>query len=309
MTRALPELIQAFLDHLRYEKNASAHTVRNYGADLEQFLGHFTRTSGDGRSTVIPLADIDHLSIREFMGFLYQQGLAKTSIARKVSTLRSFFRFLVRLGVIAKNPALQVALPRLPRKIPTTLDVEQVRALLEVPEAGTDGGARDRALLELLYATGVRVSELVGLNTADVSMEEGVIRVRGKGKKERIVPFGGAAREALEAWLPVRQRMLFAVRTDRRDGQAMFLNRRGGRLTDRSVRRILDESIAAVSIRLDVSPHALRHSFATHLMNAGADLRVIQELLGHASLSTTQKYTHLSIEQLMKVYKKSHPRG
>ncbi len=307
MGRKLPELIDRFLEHLKFERNMSVHTVRNYEADLRQFATFFTRTDSRGRATEPPVEDIDSLSIREFLGFLYQQNLAKTTICRKVSSLRSFFKHLVRIGVLARNPALAVSMPRTPRRIPAHLELDQAQALVEAPDPATRKGRRDRALLELLYATGMRVGELVGLNTADIQTAEAMIRVRGKGKKERLVPFGDAAARALEAWWPERQLILAAAPAEDREGEAVFLNLWGGRLTDRSVRRILNSYIHCVAVRLKISPHTLRHTFATHLLNAGADLRVIQELLGHASLSTTQKYTHLSIEHLIKVYQQAHP--
>jgi len=307
MNRSLEELIARFIDHLRFEKNASPHTVKNYHSDLRQFLAYLDKTGGQGTATTIAVDDLDHLSIREYMGHLYQRRLARTSIARKISTLRAFFRFLRQMELIETNPTRLVASPRLPRKIPPHLEKDQVAALLEAPAPETDGGRRDRAVMELLYATGMRVGELVDLNLADIDLDEGIARIRGKGRKERLVPFGDTAREMLARYYPVRQRLLFTARDNRRDSQAVFLNLQGGRLSARSVSRIIERYIARVSVRLKISPHSLRHSFATHLMNAGADLRVIQELLGHASLSTTQKYTHVSVDQLMKVYRAAHP--
>jgi len=307
VAESLPKLVQHYLDHLRYERNASPHTVRNYSRDLAEFCRYFARTDAGGRTYYPALGQFDALSIREFLGFLYGHGLAKQTLSRKISALRSFFRFLLKLELIAVNPAVGVSLPRLPKRNPGCLEVEQVAALLEAPDVTTRVGIRDRALLELLYATGVRVSELVGLDLDDLGLTERVIRVRGKGKKERQVPFGEKAGEALARWLQERPLVLAGRPRDDRAARALFLNLRGGRLSDRSVRRTLDGYIHRVAAHLHVSPHTLRHSFATHLLNAGADLRVIQEMLGHASLSTTQKYTHLSIEQLIKVYKKSHP--
>jgi len=306
MKKDLENLIETFLKHLRFEVNSSLHTVRNYESDLRQFKDFFSKTDPDGNKVVIPFEDIDHLSIREFMGYLYQKGLSKTSISRKISTLRAFFKYLVRIGITTSNPTLKISLPKLPKKIPPFLQEEQVNAVLDAPDSSTDRGCRDKAILELLYATGVRVSELVGLNTEDINFSEQIIRVRGKGKKERIVPFGGVAARAMANYMQLRQRLLLR-KGKKKDPTALFLNLQGGRLTDRSVRRILDRAVIDASVKLKISPHALRHSFATHLLNAGADLRVIQELLGHSSLSTTQKYTHLSIEQLLEVYKKSHP--
>jgi integrase/recombinase XerC len=307
MRRQLRELIERYIEHLRYERNASPHTVNNYHSDLRQFLDYVEKVSGGEPGEAPSLEDLDHLSIREYMGHLYQRRLARTTIARKISTLRAFFRFLRHQELVDANPTRLVATPRLPKKIPSHLERDQVAALLGAPSADTDGGRRDRAVMEMLYATGIRVGELVGLNLEDVNLLEGIVRVRGKGRKERLVPFGDTAREMLERYYPVRQRLLFKAKTGRRDNQAIFLNLQGGRLSARSVNRIIERYIAQVSVRLKISPHSLRHSFATHLMNAGADLRVIQELLGHASLSTTQKYTHVSVEQLMKVYRDAHP--
>ncbi|MBN2429925.1 MAG: tyrosine recombinase XerC [Acidobacteria bacterium] len=307
MKRNLNELIARYIEHLRFEKNASPHTVKNYHSDLRQFLAYVEKVGGTNAAADLTVDDLDHLSIREYMGHLYQRRLARTSIARKISTLRAFFRFLRHEELTETNPTRLVSTPRLPRKIPAHLEKDQVAALLEAPDADTDLGRRDRAVLELLYATGMRVGEMVGLNLEDINLGEGIARIRGKGRKERLVPFGRTAREMLERYYPVRQRLLFKARDDRRDSQAVFLNLQGGRLSARSVGRIIERYIARVSVRLKISPHSLRHSFATHLMNAGADLRVIQELLGHASLSTTQKYTHVSVEQLMKVYRAAHP--
>jgi len=307
MAYLLRELMELFDHHLRYEKNASPHTISSYLSDLEQFCTFFRRMDAAGNPVDIDIRDIDHLSIREFMGHLYQKGLSKNTISRKVSTLRAFYKFLRHEELVEKNPTLLVSLPRVPKKIPPHLELDQVAALLDAPSADTDAGLRDRAILEVLYATGIRVGELVDMNMQDVNMTEGIILVRGKGRKERLVPFGDSACRALEKYYSVRQRLLFSAGEEGRDMQAVFLNLKGGRLSARSVRRIMDRHILNLAVHLNVSPHSLRHSFATHLMNAGADLRVIQELLGHVSLSTTQKYTHLSIEQLVKVYKKTHP--
>ena len=307
MATELPELITRFLDHLRYVRHMSDHTVRNYSLDLDQFLEFITRPDSRGNPVIPPLADIDHLTIREFMVHLLRKKLSKRTVSRKISALRSFFKHLLREGVVEINPTTPVSLPRVERKVPTCLEENQVTTLLAAPDSDSDRGCRDRAILELLYATGVRVSELTGLNMEDIDLTEGLVRVRGKGRKERLVPFGEHARVAISAYLEVRPRLLVRARPGTTDGAGVFLNLRGGRLSDRSIRRIIDGYISRVAVRLHISPHTLRHSFATHLLNAGADLRVIQELLGHTSLSTTQKYTHLSIEQLMKVYRKSHP--
>lgn len=309
MSRPLDELAGAFVDHLRYERNAPPRTVSSYAGDLRQFVDFLRRTGTDGKPFLPDVDDLDHLTLREFMGYLYQKGLTRRSISRKISTLRAFYRYLCRQELVKANPTLRVSLPKVPKLIPPYLEADQVRALLEAPPADTDPGARDRAILELLYATGIRVGELTGLNLEDLNLSERMIRVRGKGRKEREVPFGEPARLALDAWMSIRQRLLFTAREGVRDSRAVFLNLRGGRLSARSVLRLVQHWMSTTATRLDISPHALRHSFATHLLNAGADLRLIQELLGHSSLSTTQKYTHLSVETLMQVYRKSHPRA
>ena len=287
----------AFLRHLERERNASRHTIRAYGDDLNQFsdylegvLGRAPRPEG-----------VDHVLIRGFLAELHRRGLKKTSSARKLAGLRTFFRFLCREGVLERNPARALQSPRLEKRIPAPLDEAQVEALLDVP--GDDvASVRARALLELLYATGIRCAELVGLDVGEVDLEARMVRVLGKGSKERIVPFGTRARTALRAWL--RARLGLRPKTD-----AVFINLRGGRLSDRSVRALLGRRVRQVSLTRRCSPHTLRHSFATHLLARGADLRAIQELLGHASLSTTQRYTHVNTRQLLEVYKKTHPRA
>ncbi len=287
----------AFLRHLERERNASRHTIRAYGDDLNQFsdylegvLGRAPRPEG-----------VDHVLIRGFLAELHRRGLKKTSSARKLAGLRTFFRFLCREGVLERNPARALQSPRLEKRIPAPLDEAQVEALLDVP--GDDvASVRARALLELLYATGIRCAELVGLDVGEVDLEARMVRVLGKGSKERIVPFGTRARTALRAWL--RARSGLRPKTD-----AVFINLRGGRLSDRSVRALLGRRVRQVSLTRRCSPHTLRHSFATHLLARGADLRAIQELLGHASLSTTQRYTHVDTRQLLEVYKKTHPRA
>lgn len=289
--------IASFLRHLDRERNASAHTVRAYGEDLEQFREHAdTELGRPTRPT-----DVDHLLIRSFLARLHRSGLKKTSAARKLASIRTFFRYLCREGILDKNPARALLSPRVERRIPGHLEEVEIDRLLEVPGDG-DTALRARAILELLYATGIRCGELVGLDTAEIDVGSRMIRVLGKGRKERIVPFGKRAAEALEAYLPARAR---AGPTS----DALFVNARGGRLTDRSVRQILTSRVRQVALARRISPHTLRHSFATHLLERGADLRAIQELLGHASLSTTQRYTHVNARHLLDVYKKSHPRA
>jgi integrase/recombinase XerC len=289
--------IAAFLRHLDVERNASPHTVRAYGEDLEQFQRHVRAELGrDGRA-----AEVDHLMIRAFLSRLHREGLKTSSAARKLATLRTFFRYLCREGALERNPARAMLSPRLEKRVPTHLDERDVALLIEMPGDGL-AAIRGRAILEMLYATGIRCSELVGLDRAEVDLDNRMIRVLGKGRKERIVPFGQKALAALGAYL--------AARSGQAVGPgALFLNARGGRLTDRSVRSLVAQRVRAVALARRVSPHTLRHSFATHLLERGADLRAIQELLGHASLSTTQKYTHVNTRHLLEIYSKAHPRA
>ncbi|MFB3905496.1 MAG: tyrosine recombinase XerC [Acidobacteriota bacterium] len=299
------EAEQSFLDHLQYEKNYSPHTLKNYARDLDEFIGYLTSGRPDDP---VPLEQIDHISIRDFLSHLSRRGNRKTSISRKLVALRSFFRFLYREGHVPNNPARLVATPRLPENTPRFLSVKEIETILSLPEAGTERGSRDLAILELLYGSGLRVGELVTLDLADLSLSERLVKVRGKGKKERLVPFGNKAALALRNYLQVRGKLLARLKTSR-EPQALFLNLRGGRLTARSVERNLDGYIRQSSLLLDVHPHIFRHSFATHLLGNGADLRCIQELLGHASLSTTQRYTHVSVEELMRTYRQAHPKA
>ncbi len=262
-----------------------------------------------GRSRPEPaLSQVDNLTIREFLGRLYERGNRKSSVARKLAALRSFMKFLSARGVIPANPAKVVATPRLEKHLPGHLVLEAVVDLIEAPDTSTALGRRDRAILETLYATGVRVAELVGLDLGDIDLQGGVLRVLGKGRKERIVPFGSKAREALETYFVVRHDFLHAGSSGTQ-AEAVFLNAHGGRLTTRSIWNIIDRYVAHTSHKLKIHPHTLRHTFATHMLDAGADLRAIQELLGHESLSTTQKYTHVSTEQLMRIYRSCHPRA
>jgi integrase/recombinase XerC len=289
--------IAAFLRHLDRERNASPHTVRAYGEDLEQFAQHVRAELGrEGEPR-----DVDHLLIRAFLSRLHRRGLKTSSSARKLATLRTFFRYLCREGVLERNPARAMLSPRLEKRVPTHLDEKDVALLIEMPGDG-DAAIRGRAILEMLYATGIRCAELVGLDVAEVDLAGRMIRVLGKGRKERIVPFGSRAGSALEAYLGLRKTR--PLRTS-----AVFVNARGGRLTDRSVRLLVAQRVRAVALARKVSPHTLRHSFATHLLERGADLRAIQELLGHASLSTTQRYTHVNTRHLLEIYTKTHPRA
>jgi integrase/recombinase XerC len=289
--------IAAFLRHLDRERNASAHTVRAYGDDLAQFLAHLREELG--REPRPP--DVDHLLVRAFLARLHRAGLKKSSAARKLASLRSFFRYLCREGVLQTNPARPLLSPKVERRIPPHVDEGEIAALLDVPGDGA-AAVRARAVLELLYATGIRCAELVGLDVAEVDVEARMARVLGKGSKERVVPFGSRAKDALRAYLEVRSRL-------RPRSDALFVNLRGGRLTDRYVRKILQNRVRQIAGTRRISPHTLRHSFATHLLERGADLRVIQDLLGHASLSTTQRYTHVNARHILDIYKKTHPRA
>lgn len=311
MSETLASWIEKFVDYLRIQHNASPHTLRNYSSDLQQFYLYLT-TTPDGDARPAPeLEQIDNLTIREFLGVLYAKSNRKSSVARKLATIRSFMKFLTAHGAIQSNAAKNVASPKLESRLPDFMTVDAVAKLMDAPDISTEAGLRDRAILELLYGSGLRVSELVGLDLGDISLGEGLVRVLGKGRKERIVPFGTRAASALEAYLHVRgtQAKRLVAGSRRQDGEAVFLNLRGGRLTGRSIGNIVDHYVGQLAERLKVHPHTLRHTFATHMLSAGADLRAIQELLGHESLSTTQKYTHVSVEQLMRVYQNCHPRA
>ncbi|HEX9188557.1 MAG TPA: tyrosine recombinase XerC [Vicinamibacteria bacterium] len=289
--------IEAFLGHLERERNASPHTIRAYRTDLERLADHLRRELG---REPVP-EDADALAIRGFLAALHRQGLSRSSSARRLAGLRSFLRYLCREGRLPANPARLLATPRREKRIPAVLDEAQVEALLDVPGDGL-AAVRGRAILELLYATGTRCAELVSIDVGEVGLEARTVRVLGKGGRERIVLFGQRAQEALRAWLVARAGL--RPRTD-----ALFLNARGGRLTDRSVRTLVARRVEQVALARRCSPHTLRHSFATHLLTRGADLRAIQELLGHASLGTTQRYTHVDTRHLLEVYKKTHPRA
>jgi integrase/recombinase XerC len=302
----MEKLIEQFLEHLRYERNVSAHTLRNYSSDLEQFIHFLTQ---DGKRKAPDVSEIDHLTIREWLAALHSAQKKKASIARKLAALRTFFQFLVREGVLELNAAKLVSTPKLEKRLPKHLSVEEAIRFIESPDADTDLGKRDRAMLELMYATGVRVAELTTLNIADVDFSNQLIRVTGKRRKQRIVPFGDPAGEAIQNYLGVRDKFFFNAPISKRDEEALFLNYQGTRITTRSVGRMVEKYIRICAGMHNISPHALRHSFATHLLDSGADLRDIQELLGHARLSTTQVYTHVSMEKLIEVYDKAHPKA
>ena len=306
----MEQLLTQFLEHLRYERNLSEHTLRNYQSDLEQFHDYLApANSKTGKRTEPALAAIDHLTVREWLATLHAAQKQKASIARKLAALRTFFQFLVREGMIEMNPAKLVSTPRLEKRLPKHLSVEEAIKFVETPNLETDLGKRDRAMLELMYATGVRVAELTKLNLSHIDFKNRLLRVSGKRRKERIVPFGEPALEALKIYLEVRENLLAVAPISEREPEVLFLNYQGTRITTRSVGRMVEKYIRICAGRYDISPHALRHSFATHLLDSGADLRDIQELLGHARLSTTQVYTHVSMEKLIKVYDKAHPKA
>jgi integrase/recombinase XerC len=305
----MEKLIDQFLEHLRYERNVSEHTLRNYSSDLEQFCDYLAPAKSDSKRKLPDIHEIDHITIREWLANLHAANKRKSSIARKLAALRTFFQFLVREGMLETNPAKLVNTPRLEKKLPKHLSIEEAVRFIESPDVDTDLGKRDRAMLELMYATGVRVSELTKLNVGDVDFGNKLVRVSGKRRKERIVPFGDPALEALQSYLKVRDRFLFHAPITLRDDKALFLNYQGTRITTRSVGRMVEKYIRICAGAHNISPHALRHSFATHLLDSGADLRDIQELLGHARLSTTQVYTHVSMEKLVEVYDKAHPKA
>ncbi len=306
----MDEWIERYLRYLRIERNASPHTIRNYGSDLRQFRDYLAESSGARGEGGGKAAKIDQLAVRGFMARLYEREKKKSSIARKLSAVRAFFKFLTREQLIRTSPAAAVATPKLEKHLPRILSEEEMNRFLDQLAHSAKQGeplvARDRAILELLYASGLRVSELVGLDMRSINFDDGMVLVRGKGRKERIVPFGSKAKEALGAYLPVREKILVETRTG---SAAMFLNAKGGRLTTRSVDRLVKKYIRALCLNVKASPHSLRHAFASHLLDEGADLRAIQEMLGHESLATTQKYTQVSIKHLMDVYDKAHPKA
>ena len=290
--------VDEFLDYLRYERNASAHTVAAYRRDLLQLAVYL-----EGRK--IRLSQVDNIVLRGWLAELHDRSLSKTTVARKLAAVRSFFQYCLKCRICDDNPASVVTRPKLDSPVPSFLTEGEIGQFLDLPDKDDRLGPRDRAIFELFYATGIRVSELVGLDLGDVGLGERLIRVRGKGKKERIVPFGRTAAGCLGAYLEKRMTLM----KGNFDAPAVFLNYRGERITTRSVERLVSKYIRKTSVRRKISPHSLRHSFASHLLGRGADLRVIQELLGHESLGTTQKYTHIDLPQLLEVYRKSHPRA
>ncbi len=305
----LRDLTGDFLKVLLHQKGYSPHTVKSYQADLNHFLEFLSskEKGKTGKPVRLEAESLDPRDIRTYLGSLFAR-YRRTSIARRLSAIRSFFAYLEKEGVLDGNPAKEISSPRLEKYIPVYLTVDDVFRLLERPEKGTPRGLRDLAILELLYSCGIRVGELAGLNISSVDPDERLLKVRGKGKKERIVPVGRHALNAmnhyLEATEDLRKRM-----GGNRGEEPLFMNQRGGRLSSRSIRRILKRYVNECGLSPEISPHSMRHTFATHMLEGGADLRSVQELLGHESLSTTQKYTHVTLDRLMEVYDKAHPRS
>jgi integrase/recombinase XerC len=307
--------LEAFIDHLRLNRNTSVHTSAAYRSDLTQLIEFAAGHLGKPLKRMRP-RDLDLAVVRAYMAELYRLGQSRASVARKLSALRTFVRFMRREGWIDSDPSALAQAPRREHKVPAHLSMEEMTTLVEAPDVSTPLGRRDRAILELFYASGLRLSELVGLDMEDVNLPSRIVRVAGKGGKERLVPFNSAAQKALRGWYADRASLRSDLKAQgtRHKAQVtkpdpVFLNSRGGRLTGRSVQRLVARYVASCSTRFGISPHALRHSFASHLLQRGADLRAIQELLGHVQLSTTQRYTHINAAQLLEVYRKSHPRA
>lgn len=290
--------IGQFLAFLMHEKNASPHTIACYKRDLLQLAGYLEERK-------VVLRGIDNVILRGFMAKLQENKNKKSTVARKLAAIRSFFQFCIKKKWLEDNPAKIVATPKQEKHVPSFLSEDEMAQFLDLPQTTQPLDLRDKTVLELLYATGMRVSELAGLNLDDLSFSERLVRVRGKGKKERLIPFGRKAEDSLVFYIRSRPQ----INKGKIEAEALFLNYRGKRLSSRSVERIVDKYIRFTAVQRKISPHSLRHSFASHLLSRGADLRVIQELLGHESLATTQKYTHLNLRQLLEVYKKSHPRS
>ncbi len=296
----MQDAIKQFLNYLKVERNASELTIKSYADDLSHVIEFFQEQTG----AVPSPKHVDVGALRGYVSWLHECGYARTTVARRLACLRSFFRYCNREGICDTNPARPLRTPRTGRKLPHFLTTEQIGALLSAPPANTDAGLRDRAILETMYSAGLRVSELVGLNVSDWDRSAGIVRVLGKGRKERLAPVGSFATKALDQWMAVRQP---DPKAPAKQKDALFLNRFGRRLTTRSIGRLLETHIATAGLSQQTTPHTLRHTFATHLLDGGADLRSVQELLGHKSLTTTQIYTHVSTRRLRETYEKAHP--
>jgi len=300
--------LKAFIAFLKLNRNVSPHTVRAYDSDVEQYLAWVAAETGKKISELQP-SDLDMQSARKHLAELNTSGKARSSVARKLSALKTFVKYLRREDLIGHDPTIMAVAPKRDQNIPVFLTEPEITRLLETPDAGNALGRRDRAILELFYASGLRLSELVSIDVEDLNMSERMVRVMGKGRKERLLPFNQSTAAALKAWMKDRAQIRFNKKLKAGADDPLFVNYRGTRLTDRSVDRLLRKYVGLCSARTGISPHALRHTFATHLLQRGADLRVIQELLGHSELSTTQRYTHVNAAQLIEVYRKSHPRA
>jgi integrase/recombinase XerC len=303
--------LKSFLAYLKLNRHLSPHTVRAYDSDVTQYLAYVAAGAGKKMSQ-LESADLDMTSVRAHLAGLNSAGKARASVARKLSALKTFVRYLRREEVMAHDPTVMAVAPKRDQTIPVFLSEPEITRLIETPDTGDPLGRRDRAILELFYASGLRLSELVAVDLEDLDLNGRMVRVMGKGRKERLLPFNQSAATAIRAWMKDRAQLLAQrqkAKGKRQNDDPLFVNYRGTRLTDRSVDRLLRKYVARCSTRMGISPHALRHSFATHLLQRGADLRAIQELLGHAALSTTQRYTHVNAAQLIEVYRKSHPRA
>lgn len=289
----MQDYINKYLAHIEHNRNFSSQTLRAYRNDLHQYLSFLIAEECHD------LGNVTRLFLRGFLAFLKRQDYSKTTIARKVVSVRSLYKYLCREGILTCNPLENIRAPKLDKKLPGFMSVTEAETLLNLPGLNTASGIRDRAIMETLYSTGMRVSEVVGIDIEDIDYFNEVVKVRGKGKKERLQPIGNHALDAIRSYLSKRGS----------DNKALFLNKRGGRLTGRSVARMLEKYVKMAGLSLNISPHTFRHSFATHLLDRGADLRSVQELLGHANLSTTQIYTHITTERLKQVYDKAHPRA
>lgn len=292
-----------FIIYLKVEKNASPRTIESYQNDIWQFIDFLSAEFKIPGERIQP-NQVDHLRVRKHLAAFQINGLKRTTIARKMASLRAFFRYLHREEILSVNPIVEVSTPKLQKRLPGILYQDEAWSLVQAPDTTRPAGLRDRAILEVLYSSGLRVSELVGMDTGDIDLSLSYIRVMGKGAKERVVPLGSYAADALKRYLS-SGRPYF----QKKEVKALFLNKEGGRISARSIRNIIDKYVNQISIQRKISPHTLRHSFATHLLDGGADLRSVQELLGHVKMSTTQIYTHVSKEKLMTVYEKNHPRA
>ena len=294
-----------FLDYLRYERGASENTVSSYESDIEQFYQYLR-----GTGVAVDITRVDHMDIRGFMAGLASQGLKRSTAQRKLASIRSFLKYLYREGLIDRNPGRQVATPKKEKPLPEFLNVDEAAMLVEAPKGAGVGPRRDRAILETFYSSGLRISELGGLDREDVDFSSGLVKVLGKGNKERVVPIGDKAMTAINDYLEALKKKERPLKgTGLSTSIPLFLNNRGVRLGVRGVRRVVEKYVRATGLSGEATPHTLRHTFATHLLGGGADLRAIQEMLGHSSLSTTQRYTHVDLDRLMDVYDKAHPRA